>query len=140
MLCKVLLFLALFSICICLNRGLCDEVPETEISQFRSDNSAKRTESKFSIGGWFASSIWKHISAVDGQRCPSDPTCSSYSAQAFGKHGFFVGWVMTVDRLIHEADEGRISPVVERNGQIRILDPVENNDFWWYTENDKDRD
>ena len=47
---------------------------------------------------------------------------------------------MTVDRLIHEADEGRISPVVKRNGHIRILDPVENNDFWWYTENDKDRD
>ena len=77
----------------------------------------------------------QYISPVDGSRCPSEPTCSSYSAQAFRKHGFVMGWLMTVDRLIHESDEDKVSPVVIRDGKGKIIDPVENNDFWWYTEN-----
>ena len=40
---------------------------------------------------------------------------------------------MTVDRLIHEgSEETKVSPVVLVDGQYKILDPVENNDFWWY--------
>jgi hypothetical protein len=75
----------------------------------------------------------KNISAVDGSRCPSHPSCSSYSLQAFQKHGFVKGWLMTVDRLIHEgSEETKVSPVVLIDGQYKILDPVENNDFWWY--------
>lgn len=74
-----------------------------------------------------------HISAVDGDRCPSYPTCSSYSAEAFRKHGFVMGWIMTVDRLIHEGkEEGAISPPIHADGRWRIYDPVENNDFWWH--------
>jgi hypothetical protein len=75
----------------------------------------------------------KNISPVDGSRCPSQPSCSSYSLQAFQKHGFVKGWLMTVDRLIHEgSEETKVSPVVLIDGQYKILDPVENNDFWWY--------
>ncbi len=45
---------------------------------------------------------------------------------------------MTVDRLIHEGkEETRVSPVVIFNGKRKILDPLENNDFWWYTPNRK---
>jgi uncharacterized protein len=71
-----------------------------------------------------------YISAVDGDRCPSIPTCSAYSAEVFKRYGFFKGWIMTVDRLIHEADEGGYSPLVYRDGKIRILDPPESNDIW----------
>lgn len=42
-----------------------------------------------------------------------------------------MGWLMTVDRLIHEGDEASLSPLVYENGQVKIFDPVENNDFWW---------
>ncbi|MBW2000179.1 MAG: membrane protein insertion efficiency factor YidD [Deltaproteobacteria bacterium] len=74
------------------------------------------------------------ISPLDGSRCPSYPSCSSYSLQAFEKHGFFMGWIMTVDRLIHEGEEEKkVSPVVYHRGRWKIYDPVENNDFWWYT-------
>ena len=73
------------------------------------------------------------ISRVDGDRCPSYPTCSAYGRQAIRKHGFFIGWMMTVDRLIHEgSEETRVSPYVFVNGKWKIYDPVENNDFWWY--------
>jgi hypothetical protein len=82
-----------------------------------------------------------HISAVDGDRCPSYPTCSSYSVQAFKKHGFVMGWLMTVDRLIHEgSEEAAISPRILSDGELRIYDPVENNDFWWHRPEQKDHE
>jgi len=81
-------------------------------------------------GLWLALLFREHISAVDGDRCPSIPTCSAYSAEAFRRYGFFKGWLMTVDRLIHEADEGDYSELVYRDGKVRILDPLESNDIW----------
>ena len=96
-------------------------------------NEGKGTDSKENAGVWLASFFRDVISPVDGDRCPSLPSCSSYSVKAFKKHGFFTGWVMTVDRLIHEADEGSVSPSVYHNGRLRTLDPVENNDFWWFS-------
>jgi hypothetical protein len=75
-----------------------------------------------------------YISPIDGKTCPMCPSCSEYSLLCFEKHGFFVGWVMTCDRLLHEADEIRKAPVVYINGLERSYDPIENNDFWWYSE------
>ncbi len=72
----------------------------------------------------------KVISPVDGDRCPSYPTCAAYSKEAYQKHGALVGTLMTVDRLFHEADEPRFSPTVEVYGVGRIYDPVSANEFW----------
>ena len=88
--------------------------------------------SGFSPGLQLISLYKNHISSVDGDRCPSHPTCASYAEQAFQKHGFIMGWMMTVDRLIHEGnEETSVSPFVNMDGDVRIFDPVENNDFWW---------
>jgi hypothetical protein len=85
-----------------------------------------------SPAAWLVSIFRDYVSAVDGDRCPSAPTCSSFSVQAFKKHGFIMGWLMTVDRLIHEGkEETAVSPFVYIDGRLRIYDPVENNDFWW---------
>jgi hypothetical protein len=82
---------------------------------------------------WLVNLYKEHVSPIDGDRCPSLPTCSSYSFQAIEKHGFFIGWMMTVDRLFHEGqEETKVSPVVYYEGTWRIFDPVRNNDFWWY--------
>jgi len=81
-------------------------------------------------GLWLALLFRNYISAVDGDRCPSIPTCSAYSAEVFRNYGFFKGWIMTVDRLIHEANEGDYSPLVYRDGRIKIVDPPESNDIW----------
>ena len=75
-----------------------------------------------------------YISPIDGKTCPMYPSCSRYSLLCFEKHGFFVGWVMTCDRLLHEADEMRKAPVICINGVERFHDPLENNDFWWHSE------
>ena len=77
------------------------------------------------------------ISPVDGDRCPSYPTCAAYSKEAYQKHGAFIGTLMTVDRLFHEADEPRFSPSVQVYGVSRIYDPVSANEFW--KRKDKDR-
>ncbi|MBW1799528.1 MAG: membrane protein insertion efficiency factor YidD, partial [Deltaproteobacteria bacterium] len=93
---------------------------------------ASQEEHSFSLGAWLISLYSKHISAVDGDRCPSFPSCSTYSARAFKKHGFFMGWMMTVDRLFHEGkEETKVSPLIFSEGKWKIYDPVENNDFWW---------
>lgn len=90
------------------------------------------SDSGINIGFMLANFYKKVISPVDGDRCPSLPTCSAYSAEAFKKHGFFIGWMMTVDRLIHEGpEEAKISPTFYHGGKWKVLDPVQNNDFWW---------
>jgi hypothetical protein len=93
------------------------------------------------FGTWLLGIYRDNISPVDGDRCPSTPSCSAYSVQAIKKHGFFIGWMMTVDRLIHEGkEEARVSPVVQSRGQWKIFDPVENNDYWWHASDRNDHD
>jgi len=76
-----------------------------------------------------------YISPIDGSKCPMYPTCSKYSLLAFKKHGLFIGWMMTVDRLFRcGRDELRLSPQIIVNGELACYDPLENNDFWWYNE------
>ena len=100
-----------------------------------------KDRSGFNLGVRLFSIYRNHISPVDADRCPSVPTCSSYAIQAIQKHGFFMGWMMTVDRLIHEGEEEKsVSPVVYSKGKWKIFDPVENNDFWWYTQDREDHE
>jgi hypothetical protein len=76
----------------------------------------------------------KHISGIDGDRCPMYPHCSGYSAQAIQKHGFLVGWIMSCDRLLRcGRDEVRLSPHIKINGRKLTFDPVSANDFWWFS-------
>jgi hypothetical protein len=82
------------------------------------------------VGGLFRF-FQEYISPVDGDRCPSYPTCSQYAQEAIRKHGVLIGLVMTFDRLIHESDETRRAPLIRVHESYRVYDPVENNDFWW---------
>jgi putative membrane protein insertion efficiency factor len=75
----------------------------------------------------------KYISPIDGKNCPMYPSCSRYSLQCLEKHGFFIGWVMTFDRLLRcGRDELRLSPEIVVNDELLCYDPLENNDFWWW--------
>jgi hypothetical protein len=67
-----------------------------------------------------------------GQSCAYYPSCSNYALLAIRKHGALVGSIMTFDRLQHEADEAGTSPLILTGGQIKVYDPLENNDYWWY--------
>ncbi len=44
--------------------------------------------------------IYRNIlGPTKGQRCPMSPTCSAFGKSAIKQHGFFLGLVMTCDRL-----------------------------------------
>ena len=102
-------------------------------SSDKAEKSQNKSEQKNNPGYYVVSIFKKYISPIDSDRCPSYPTCSSYSLKAFKKHGFIRGWLMTVDRLIHEGrEEKKVSPSVTVDGIDKIYDPIENNDFWWH--------
>ena len=73
----------------------------------------------------------KFISPVDGHRCRMSPSCSAYSKEAFQTHGFFMGWIMTCDRLMRcGRDETRLSPgLLTPEGRL-TQDPLSGNDSW----------
>jgi uncharacterized protein len=74
------------------------------------------------------------ISRADGNRCPMYPSCSQYAAQALKTHGPVMGWVMTCDRLLRCGRSGtRLAPQVRAHGRPLTFDPMEANDFWWFT-------
>lgn len=133
---KLVFFVGLFISLSGYSIGIC-EVTGRPLSD-RSPQAGKEgpSKSKGNLGAWLTSVYGKTISRVDSDRCPSIPSCAAYSGMAFKKHGFFIGWVMTVDRLIHEADERSVSPVVYHRDRLKVLDPVKNNDFWWYCRDD----
>jgi putative component of membrane protein insertase Oxa1/YidC/SpoIIIJ protein YidD len=138
--CKVFLFFVFFIIAVGIAHTGPWEAHGYDPSQDRTQPSPQENGLGSNVGAWFAGIFRDHISKVDGDRCPSLPTCSSYSFECFKKHGFFMGWLMTVDRLIHEADEASVSPLKNDNGELKILDPVTNNDFWWFHQDGKDGD
>ena len=103
--------------------------------QYRSlSQKQKKSQRSSSIASPFFTSLLtffsKAISPVDGDRCPSYPTCAAYSKEAYERNGAFMGTLMTVDRLLHEADEAQFSPTVNVYGVNRIYDPVSANEVW----------
>jgi len=74
----------------------------------------------------------KTVSRADGRRCMMYPSCSHYSSQAFKKHGFIRGWVMTSDRLLRcGRDEKHIAEQIIIDNKVYVFDPLQQNDFWW---------
>ncbi len=133
---KIIYIFAFCVVCIGGAQGICGESCEVPCAKDHSLNRIEKIGSEQNPAVWFVSFFRNYISPVDSDRCKSLPSCSSYSILAFKKHGFFVGWLMTVDRLIHEGDEGLVSPSVYHKGRLRVLDPVDNNDYWWFGKND----
>ena len=67
------------------------------------------------------------ISPVDGDRCPSYPTCSAYALQAVGEHGFLLGTLLTAGRLVAEADEAAFAARIRLGGSWKVYSPVEDD-------------
>ena len=67
------------------------------------------------------------VSRVDGDRCPSHPTCTAYARQALSEHGMILGVVLTAGRLIGEADEAAFAPRIHVDGRWKTYAPVEDD-------------
>ena len=77
-------------------------------------------------------SFYQHVlHVVIISHCPMYPSCSNYSIAAINQYGAWRGIVLTADRLLHEADEGKHAVVLQIGSRQCYFDPVENNDFLW---------
>ena len=82
------------------------------------------------LGFWFYA---RGLTQIDGPRCEHRPTCSIYAFRAVGKHGFFFGTMMAVDRLMRGTRSSihrRLPPTRTEEGYLYFHDPVEENDFF----------
>lgn len=76
----------------------------------------------------------RYLTRIDGPRCEHRPTCSYYAILAMKRHGYVVGSLLTIDRLLR----GRRSSVLREldlykieDGVRYVHDPVSNNDFFF---------
>jgi putative membrane protein insertion efficiency factor len=93
-----------------------------------SDPSENGSNQEMSIFLFPISFYQKIISPAVGNRCRMRPSCSNYSKEAFQDYGFFLGWIMTCDRLMRcGRDEADLSPKVWTPEGRLILDPLSAN-------------
>ncbi len=67
------------------------------------------------------------ISSFDGPRCRMNPTCSGYAVQSFRRYGWLTGWLMTVDRVMHEGDKHDVFYATGYGRRRRFEDPPSRN-------------
>ena len=130
--------MAIFSLWIIMKQSLMLwlVIPGLLFSCAQTNTVGKKSENRFSPSLFllnFYQGPLNHLSAVKQGECPMYPSCSEYSKQCFQKYGFFMGWMMTFDRLMRcGRDEIRLSPEILVDGKWKYYDPVEKNDFWWH--------
>lgn len=64
------------------------------------------------------------ISSFDGNRCVLHPTCSRYASECFSHHGWLMGFVLTSERLMHEAEKPEPWRLMRLGDHWRYHDPV----------------
>ena len=73
---------------------------------------------------WLVKLYRKFISPIKPACCRFTPTCSAYAIEAFSKRGFFVGFILTVWRILrcNPFSRGGYDPVPEHG--LRNRDTV----------------
>jgi hypothetical protein len=74
-----------------------------------------------------------YLTKVDGPRCEHRPTCSYYTVLAIRRHGYVVGSMLAIDRLLRGSRSSslRYLPIYKvEDGRTYFYDPVSNNDFF----------
>ena len=76
---------------------------------------------------WAVRGYQNTASRVDGDRCPSYPSCSHYAVEALRHHGPFLGTTLTAGRLISEADEAAFAPRIRIGDRWLIYSPLKDD-------------
>lgn len=72
---------------------------------------------------WMIRLYQRHISPINGGRCPMYPSCSRFAAQAVNEEGA-KGLLMTFDRLLRCGRDLAHYPLIFRGGRVLHHDPV----------------
>ena len=88
---------------------------------------------------WLIGLYQKYISPLKPPCCRFTPTCSSYAIEAFQKRGFFVGFILTVWRILrcNPFCKGGFDPVPERG--LKNHDTSKNTEETISTDNEEKR-
>lgn len=116
---KILHLLLMVSLLTLPFSGFCGEPP--------APSPESETSSLFTLG---ITGYQKLLSPVLSSRCYMQPSCSAYAKQALSEYGPWLGLLLTVDRLLHEANEDRTSPLVRQDNSFKLFDPPAAN-VWW---------
>ena len=70
---------------------------------------------------WLIGLYRKYISPLKPPCCRFTPTCSAYAVEAFQKRGFFVGFALTVWRILrcNPFSKGGYDPVPEKKVRVK---------------------
>ena len=72
------------------------------------------------------------ISPIGASTCRMYPSCSAFAYEAFENHGFFLGVMLTSDRLMRDTFlAGAEYPLIRKDGQWLLHDPLKDNTQWW---------
>lgn len=86
---------------------------------------------------WLIGLYRKYISPIKPPCCRFTPSCSAYAIEAFSKRGFFVGFILTVWRILrcNPFCKGGYDPVPERG--FRNKPENRNNECQEHPENEE---
>ncbi len=72
---------------------------------------------------WLIRFYQKNISSLTSPKCKYYPTCSNYGIDAISEYGTFIGFFMTIWRILrcNPFSRGGYDPVPQRNRPKRIL-------------------
>lgn len=90
---------------------------------------------------WLIGLYRKYISPLKPPCCRFTPSCSAYAIEAFQKRGFFVGFILTVWRILrcNPFSKGGYDPVPERGLRRRDTSKINEEDIK-PTDNEEKRD
>ncbi len=79
---------------------------------------------------WLVGLYRKYISPLKPPCCRFTPTCSAYAIEAFQKRGFFVGFALTVWRILrcNPFSKGGYDPVPEKRRHRKQSDNSKNTE------------
>lgn len=68
------------------------------------------------------------ISPIGASSCRMYPSCSAFAYEAFEKHGFLLGVMLTSDRLMRDTFLSSTDyPLVQKDGEWLLYDPLVEN-------------
>jgi hypothetical protein len=72
------------------------------------------------------------LSRADGDRCAHEPSCSAFARKAMLRHPFPLSGWMALARLWRGARSSALRdlPLVLVDGALRLLDRLEDSEFW----------
>ncbi len=127
---SILLIMGICLLCVSVNDSYPQEMAWGPAKFYKEGHHSKEYYSNQNLLNLSVKFYQRVLRNIIARRCPSYPSCSTYSRLVLKRYGIIKGIIMTTDRLIHEGDQIKIGPKIWANGRWKVFDPPRLNDFW----------